>query len=61
MGQKLIAYYEKAKVMGGAKASIRLAVITKIPSSVAVTQPDSPANIALFENAMKEISKEFKS
>ena len=60
MGQKLTNFYEAAKAKGGLKAQMRMAILTLVPSSKAVTEPDSPANIQKFEAAMKEIQKEFK-
>jgi len=60
MGVKLNDYYEKANRMGGLKAKMRLAVLTKIPSSRAVELPDSPENVKLFEDGMRELEKEFK-
>jgi len=60
MAQKLLDYYEKAKALGGIKARMRLAVITKISSDKAGTEPDSQENISIFEKAMHEIKKEFK-
>ncbi len=59
MGKKLLDYYEKAAHLGGLKAKMRLAIITKIPSTKAPAEPDSAENIALFEKAMQEIKKEF--
>lgn len=58
MGAKLIELYEQAKQIGGLKAQMRMAMITKIPSSKAADEPDSPDNIKLFENAIVEIKKE---
>ena len=55
-----MAFYEEATKLG-LKAKVRLAVITKIPSSKAGDAPDSDENIATFEKAMLEIKKEFKS
>jgi hypothetical protein len=60
MGAKLLDYYEQAKTMGGLKAQMRLAMITKIPSSKATTEPDSPDNVKIFDNAIYELKKEFK-
>ena len=60
MGQQLAGFYEKAKVMGGMKAQMRMAMITKVPSAQAGSVPDSPDKIAVFEQALKEIEKEFK-
>lgn len=60
MAQKLADFYEKAKAKGGIKATMRLAMLTSIPSNKASTEPDSPENIQKFESAMTEIEKEFK-
>lgn len=60
MGQRLLEEYEKAKKLGGLKAQMRLAVLTKMPTPIAGKVPDSPENIAKFEVAMKELLKEFK-
>ena len=59
MAQQLVAYYDKAKQVGGLKAQMRLAMISKLPSSKAANEPDSPENIKIFEQAMTEIRKEF--
>ncbi len=60
MAEKLLKYYEEATKLGGMKATMRLAIITKISSTKASNEPDSPENIQIFENAMSEIRKEFK-
>ncbi len=59
MAQKLIQYYEEAKKLGGTKARMRLALLTCMPTNVAMAEPDSPENIKKFEEAMKELRKEF--
>ena len=56
MGAKLMEYYEKAKQQGGMQATMRLAMKTTIPSTKAMDAPDSPENIAKFEEAFKEIT-----
>jgi len=58
MGQQLQNYYEQAEAMGGAKARMRLAMKTGIPSSKAGSEPDSPDAIARFKAALAEIEKE---
>ncbi|MGD8782159.1 MAG: hypothetical protein PVH88_24740 [Ignavibacteria bacterium] len=60
MAEKLLQFYEKTKELGGLKATMRLAVLTKIPSAKAQTEPDSIENIKTFERAIEEIKKEFK-
>ena len=59
MGQKLKEYFDKAEEIGGFKAKGKLALLTKLPSMKALDTPDSPEWIEKFENAMKEIKKEF--
>ena len=55
MGEKLLAFYEKAKEKGGLGAQIKLATITKMSSKTAAKVEDSPENIKIFEDAMKQI------
>ncbi len=59
MGEKIVAFFEKAKTIGGFKGQMRLAVITKISLQKAASEPDSPENLKKVEDAMKEIEKEF--
>ena len=60
MGAKLAEYYEKANGIGGMKAKMRLAIMTKIPSAKAVSEAETPELLQKFENALQEIKKEFK-
>ena len=60
MGEKLASYYEKVNKIGGLKAQMRMAVITKLPIQKARALPDTHDNIQLFEKAFNEIEKEFK-
>lgn len=60
MGAKLREFYNEAKNIGGLKATMRIAMITKIPSTKADTEDDSPDNIKIFQDALEEIKKEFK-
>jgi hypothetical protein len=55
----LSEYYIKAEKLGGIKAKMRLAMLTKVPSNNAASLPDSSDNVKIFENAMNEIRKEF--
>ena len=59
MGDKIVAYFEKAKSIGGIKGLMRMALITKITLKQAATVPDTPEVLKLVEAAMKEIEKEF--
>lgn len=58
MGTKLEEYFDKAKEKGGLSAQIKLAMITKMARKSAATHPDSAENIAIFEEAMKQIEAE---
>lgn len=57
MGNVLISYYAQAEEKGGLSAQLKLAMITKIPSSKAETLPDSSENIKIFEDAIKQIKE----
>lgn len=59
MGQQLVSFYEQAGQLGGMKAKMRMAMITKVPSAQASTAPDSPENVKAFEQAMNELKKEY--
>lgn len=59
MGAKLLKYYDDAKELGGLKAQMRLAILTKMSSQKAEINDDSPENVNIFEKAMQEIKKEF--
>lgn len=59
MGMQLIKEYEKAKQLGGLKAQMRLAILTKISGPKAATLPDSLEYLKRFEVAMRELLKEF--
>jgi hypothetical protein len=61
MGIKLIKEYEKAKQLGGLKAQMRLAILTKISGPKAAILPDSTENLSCFEMAMREILKDFQN
>lgn len=60
MAERLNQFYDEAQKLGGLKAKIRLAVITKTPSAKAAQIEDSMEIIAIFRAAMEEIKKEFK-
>ncbi|MBI2420390.1 MAG: hypothetical protein HYV28_21220 [Ignavibacteriales bacterium] len=56
MGQKLIHIYDAIAKEGSLKAKMDLAVKTKIPSTKAATEADTPENIAEFRKAFKLIT-----
>jgi hypothetical protein len=59
MGKALLSMYDEAKKIGGLSAQIKLAVQTKMPSSKAAEQPDSPENLSLFRSSLEQLRKEF--
>lgn len=59
MAAKLVSLYAEAEKLGGLKAKMRMALLTKISSVKAPDQPDSPENMQKFEQALVEIKKEF--
>jgi hypothetical protein len=56
MGEKLIRYINYINDESGFKGKVKLATITKIPSTRASMEPDSPENIELFKKAVEEIT-----
>lgn len=60
MAERLKQFYDEAQTLGGLKAKIRLAVITKTPSVKAIEIEDSIEMIGIFRKAMDELKKEFK-
>lgn len=56
MGQKLIQIYEAIAKEGSIKAKMDLAVKTKLPSTKAATETDTPQKIEEFRRAYKEIT-----
>lgn len=55
MGTILVSYYDKAKQKGGIPSLVKLAMLVKMSRGDAEKLPDSPENIAVFENAMKQL------
>jgi tellurite resistance protein len=60
MGQALLDMYKKVEQVGQLKAKMRMAMLTGVSSTKAVSEPDTPEIIAKFETAMVEIEREFK-
>jgi len=60
MAERLNQFYNDAQELGGLKAKIRLAVITRTPSSKAAELEDSIELTSIFRDALEEIKKEFK-
>ena len=61
MGEKLIEHFNSAYKIGGLFAQMRLAMITKTPSTTAAVLPDTPENISKFKDALTKLAKEMNN
>ena len=55
MAAKLTDFYKQAAQEFGLAGRIKLAMLTKISSEKAGSEPDSPENIKLFEQALLQL------
>ena len=55
MGTILASYFDKAKESGGIAAQVKLAMLTKMSLAKATGEPDSPENVKVFDEAIKQI------
>lgn len=60
MGARLASFYDQAEEVGGLEAKIRMAILTRIPSTRAQVEPDTPENVARFEGALAALRAEAK-
>jgi hypothetical protein len=60
MGAKLVESFTQAGKEFGTPGRMKLAMLTKMSSSVAQTAPDSPQNLKLFQSAMEKLRNEGK-
>lgn len=56
MGAKLLEYYKYIKDEMGFTGQIKLAQITKIPSTLAALAPDDKITLGLFDNALEKLT-----
>ena len=56
MAAKLMQYYQYVSEQVGILGRTQLAMKTKIPSTKAAMEPDTPETIQLFKAAIKEIT-----
>ncbi len=56
MGMKLMQYYKLVGDQAGVQGRTRLAMATKIPSTRAALEPDSPENLEKFAKAFKDVT-----
>jgi hypothetical protein len=57
MAAKLTEFYAQASKEFGLSGRMKLAMLTKISSEKAGTEADSPENIKLFEQAMRQLKQ----
>ena len=55
MATRLNGFFTQAATEFGIVGRMKLAILTKISSEKALSEPDSPSNIQLFENAMAQL------
>jgi PAS domain-containing protein len=58
MGARLAAYYAEAEGLFGLDGKIQLAMLTRIPSTRALVEPDSPDNVHKFEGAIGALRRQ---
>jgi len=56
MGMRLMQYYKYISEQGGIQGKIKLAQVTKIPSTSAAIVTDDEEKIALFKKTVSEIT-----
>lgn len=56
MAEKLLLYYKYVSEVAGVAGKMKLAQETKIPSTQASMEADSPQNIAAFKKAIEKIT-----
>jgi hypothetical protein len=60
MGAKLVEAFSRAAQEFGIPGRMKLAMLTKMSSGLAQTEPDSPQNIKMFEEALQQLRKQSK-
>jgi hypothetical protein len=58
MGLKLVNFYERVGQELGSVGRMKLAMLTKIPSTQAQATDDSPNNLALFELCLARLRQD---
>ncbi len=57
MGARIAGFYVEAESIAGLDGKIQLAMLTRIPSTRALVEPDSPQNVARFESAIQHLRR----
>jgi hypothetical protein len=58
MAEKLLKYYKHVQDKLGLAGKIELAKVTKLPSTVAALEPDTPEIIQRFKAAVEKITNQ---
>jgi hypothetical protein len=56
MAEKLLKYYQYISEHGGLTARTKLAMLTKVPSTKAAMEPDTPETIKKFKEMVGQIT-----
>jgi len=56
MAMKLMQYYQYVSEQLGASGRVQLATKTKVPSTKAAMEPDTPELVQAFRTAVKELT-----
>jgi hypothetical protein len=56
MAEKLMKYYQYVSEQAGALGRTKLAMTTKVPSTKAAMEPDTPETIRKFKEAVRQIT-----
>ncbi len=56
MAEKLMLYYKYVQAEKGFEGKMQLAKMTKVPSTIAAIEKDTPENVAAFKKAVQEIT-----
>lgn len=57
MAEKLIKYYQYVSEEKGFSGKVQLATSTKVPSTQAALEPDSPELLKVFKDAVEKITQ----
>ncbi len=57
MAARLANYYTQVSNEYGVPGRMKLAMLTKIPSERAASEPDTPENVKIFEDALAQLRR----
>jgi hypothetical protein len=56
MAEKLMKYYQYVSEQAGAVGRTKVAMLTKVPSTKAAMEPDTPEMIKIFKEAIRQVT-----